>query len=103
LHVILTLTKHEHDCIEQKYRLDDQLRVKISDFGLCRDVYENGIYIRSTQTSIPMRWMPPNCEMEYTFKSDVVRVFLSGVEYNFTYTQFTVGIWCMYLGDNEWR
>ena len=60
--------------LNTKFRLDEKLRVKISDFGLCRDVYENGVYVRSAQTAIPIRWMPPNYEMEYTFKSDVVRV-----------------------------
>lgn len=47
--------------------------MKISDFGLSRDVYYNNIYQKITGGKLPVRWMALECmtHQVYTTKSDV--------------------------------
>ncbi|ODN05359.1 Fibroblast growth factor receptor 3 [Orchesella cincta] len=47
--------------------------LKISDFGLSRDVYEQNLYKISSKGSIPVKWLAPECLLKdvYTMKSDV--------------------------------
>lgn len=47
--------------------------VKIGDFGLARDVYDNDYYRRDTQGKLPVRWMSPESLKDslYTSASDV--------------------------------
>jgi hypothetical protein len=56
------------------HRLDANLRVKVADFGLCRDVYERGYYKSDNKKKLPIRWMAPESieKGQYTSKSDVV-------------------------------
>ncbi|XP_064601187.1 proto-oncogene tyrosine-protein kinase receptor Ret-like isoform X2 [Liolophura sinensis] len=47
--------------------------VKISDFGLSRDVYEADAYMKKSKGRIPVKWMAPESlyDQVYTIKSDV--------------------------------
>ena len=48
-------------------------KVKISDFGMCRDIYESGSYVPADKTKkMPVKWMAPESFDEFTYKSDVV-------------------------------
>ncbi|CAH1783600.1 unnamed protein product [Owenia fusiformis] len=51
----------------------DENIVKISDFGLTRDVYENSIYKKTTPGKVPYKWMALESIFNnvYTIKSDV--------------------------------
>ncbi|XP_022253484.1 LOW QUALITY PROTEIN: tyrosine-protein kinase receptor torso-like, partial [Limulus polyphemus] len=51
----------------------DNNRVKITDFGLSRDVYEVGMYEKSRCTKLPLKWMAIEAisHQTYTTKSDV--------------------------------
>ena len=57
------------------FRLDENLTVKIGDFGLSRDVYESDYYSSDHRnTSLPVKWMALESleKAVYTEKSDVV-------------------------------
>ncbi|XP_023930655.1 plexin-B-like [Lingula anatina] len=62
------------DLAARNCMLDDQLRAKVADFGLTRDVYTKEYYSsRDKQAKLPVKWMAPE-SMErnvYTFRSDV--------------------------------
>ncbi|XP_023931649.1 hepatocyte growth factor receptor [Lingula anatina] len=62
------------DLAARNCMLDDQLRAKVADFGLTRDVYTTEYYSsRDKQAKLPVKWMAPE-SMErnvYTFRSDV--------------------------------
>lgn len=47
--------------------------VKISDFGLARDIYQSDYYINKGRRPVPARWLAPEClsDNRYTTKSDV--------------------------------
>ncbi|XP_022087475.1 proto-oncogene tyrosine-protein kinase receptor Ret-like [Acanthaster planci] len=47
--------------------------VKVSDFGLARDLYESGTYVKRSKSRIPMKWMAPESLFDniYTTKTDV--------------------------------
>ena len=51
----------------------DKLTVKISDFGLSRDVYSVDYYRVQSKSLLPVRWMPPESIMygKFTTESDV--------------------------------
>ena len=63
-------------------RVSDYFVVKISDFGLSRDIYDSGMYTCNedeeefdiTQKRLPWKWLAPECLKHGTFshKSDVV-------------------------------
>jgi proto-oncogene tyrosine-protein kinase ROS len=53
---------------------DDDLTVKLGDFGLARDIYENDYYRQQdNKTPLPIRWMAPELfkELKFTTKSDI--------------------------------
>ena len=59
-------------------RVDDELVVKIADFGLTRDMFENDYYLIKNETRpLPYKWLAPECFTTWKFdsKSDVVRFF----------------------------
>ena len=41
------------------YRVDDNLRIKVGDFGLARDVYSSDYYRANRNAKLPVKWMPP--------------------------------------------
>ena len=53
--------------------VSDHLTVKISDFGLSRDIYSSDYYRVNTKSLLPIRWMPPESILygKFTTKSDV--------------------------------
>ena len=53
--------------------ISDNLIVKISDFGLSRDVYSNDYYRVQGKSLLPVRWMPPEASLygKFTVESDV--------------------------------
>lgn len=52
--------------------LDNKL-VKVSDFGLSRDVYQDNVYLKQGDGRLPIRWMAPESitHQIYTTQSDV--------------------------------
>lgn len=68
-----------HSCVFLFYRLDDDLRVKVADFGLSRDLYNFTNIYQSTArgAKLPVKWMSPESveTRHYSSKSDVVRVY----------------------------
>ena len=53
--------------------LNEKLFVKISDFGLSRDVYSKDYYKLGEKSLMPIRWMPPEAILYTTFttRSDI--------------------------------
>ncbi|CAH1785216.1 unnamed protein product, partial [Owenia fusiformis] len=51
----------------------DHNLVKISDFGLTRDIYENSLYLKTTPGKLPFKWMAIESIFDqiYTIRSDV--------------------------------
>ncbi|ELU15230.1 hypothetical protein CAPTEDRAFT_93002, partial [Capitella teleta] len=47
--------------------------IKISDFGLTRDIYEEDAYMKTSKGRIPVKWLAPEAlfDQVYTTKSDV--------------------------------
>ena len=63
------------DLAARNVLVGDGLSVKISDFGLSRDIYSSDYYrVQSTSKSLlPVRWMPPESIMygKFTTESDI--------------------------------
>ena len=57
------------------FRLDGDLCLKVSDYGLSKELYEK-YYYESDETKIPYKWLAPECLKtgKYTSMSDVVRL-----------------------------
>lgn len=53
--------------------LDNKLLVKVADFGLSRDVYEQEYYKAKGGGELPIKWMAPECmdSKKSTSKADV--------------------------------
>lgn len=53
--------------------ISDNLIVKISDFGLSRDIYASDYYRVQGKSLLPVRWMPPEAILygKFTIESDV--------------------------------
>jgi serine/threonine protein kinase len=58
-------------------RVDQDLSVKVADFGLARVIYQTDYYRQHQQMKVPVKWMAPESlhDMISTEKSDVVREF----------------------------
>ena len=58
-------------------RLDENLMVKVADFGLTRDVYISDYYVMSHSNPLPVKWLAPEVFFDKVFseKTDVVSVF----------------------------
>ena len=56
-------------------RVDEDLNIKIADFGLARNVYTNDYYRQQSTGKIPIRWMAPEAlhDRISNEKTDVVR------------------------------
>ena len=62
-----------HVCII-KIRLDENMMVKVADFGLTRDVYVTDYYRIGNNTPLPVKWLAPEALIDkvFTTQSDVV-------------------------------
>ena len=58
------------------YRVDEDINIKIADFGLARDVYITDYYRQRSTGKIPIRWMAPEAlhDRISSEKTDVVRL-----------------------------
>ena len=66
-------------------RLDENLTVKVADFGLSRDVYVTDYYVMSHSNPLPIKWLAPEAlfDKAFTEKTDVVSIsFYPSCQYN---------------------
>ncbi|XP_065910799.1 tyrosine-protein kinase receptor TYRO3-like isoform X2 [Dysidea avara] len=61
------------DLAARNCMVDADLAVKISDFDLSRDIYENDYYLLTHDAKVPVKWMAPESIYDkiYTHQSDV--------------------------------
>ena len=61
-------------CVYISYRVDENLCVKVADFGLAKDIYSTEYYRMSSNTRVPVKWMSPESLLDGFFneKTDVV-------------------------------
>ena len=55
-------------------RVDSDMTIKISDFGLSRDIHSDDYYRLTHKSKVPVKWMPPESLHDgmFTHQSDVV-------------------------------
>ena len=55
-------------------RVDEDLSIKVADFGLSRDIYSTEYYRVEQHVTLPVKWMPLESLMDGYFdeKTDVV-------------------------------
>ena len=60
------------------YRMDENLLVKVADFGLSRDVYVQDYYKTQHNVPLPVKWLAPEAlfDREFNAKTDVVSIFI---------------------------
>lgn len=70
------LSSHHYvhrDLATRNCLVGDNMSVKISDFGLSRDIYSSDYYRVQSKSLLPVRWMPPESILygKFTSESDV--------------------------------
>ena len=62
-----------HD-ISFYFRVDEELIVRVADFGLSRDIYSRDYYRLERRVKLPVKWLPPESLNDNIFneKTDVV-------------------------------
>ena len=65
------------------HRVDENMLVKVADFGLSRDVYSRDYYRLERRVKLPVKWLPPESLHDniFTEKTDVVRLFITFICY----------------------
>eukprot|EP00057_Strongylocentrotus_purpuratus_P007785 XP_011662259.1 PREDICTED: proto-oncogene tyrosine-protein kinase receptor Ret-like [Strongylocentrotus purpuratus] len=73
MHYISSLKVVHRDLAARNVLVAEGLLLKISDFGLTRDVYERGLYERQSKSLLPVKWMAVEALYDnvFTVKSDV--------------------------------
>lgn len=67
----LALNKYVHrDIAARNILINDRDILKISDFGLGRDVYASDYYRKTTAGALPLRWMAPESVLQGVFTVD---------------------------------
>ncbi|XP_030745702.1 insulin-like receptor isoform X2 [Sitophilus oryzae] len=67
----LTSRKYVHrDLAARNCMVANDRTVKIGDFGMTRDIYENDYYKKGTRGLLPVRWMAPESLADGVFTSD---------------------------------
>ena len=90
-------------------RVDQDLSVKVADFGLARVIYQTDYYRQHQQMKVPVKWMAPESlhDMISTEKSDVVSVYinLNAASYfsDIKLVTQSVVIWSCVLGSVQSR
>jgi receptor tyrosine kinase-like orphan receptor 1 len=61
------------DVAARNCMVGENMTVKISDLGLCRDIYASDYYRVQSKSMLPVRWMPPESILygKFTTESDV--------------------------------
>lgn len=60
---------HFSDLAARNCLVDGRGVVKVGDFGLCRDIYENSFYQKVGAGKLPVRWMAPESLQSAYFSS----------------------------------
>ncbi|XP_063969094.1 proto-oncogene tyrosine-protein kinase receptor Ret-like isoform X1 [Lytechinus pictus] len=73
MHYLSSLKVVHRDLAARNILVAEGLLMKISDFGLTRDVYERGLYERQSKSLLPVKWMAVEALYDniFTVKSDV--------------------------------
>ena len=78
------------------HRVDKDLKVKVGDFGLARDIYSEDYYRARRGAKLPVKWMPPETLRDgiSNEKTDVVSCTMklaTGIE---CFIQWSFGVTC---------
>ena len=59
------------------FRVDENLNIKVADFGLAKDVYITEYYRHKSNEKLPVKWMAPEAlnDRISSEKTDVVSIF----------------------------
>ena len=70
---VMTLSCYFRDLASRNCLVGQNMVVKISDFGLSRDIYAADYYRMQTKSLVPLRWMPPESIFfgKFSAESDV--------------------------------
>ena len=64
-----------HDAVYPvEFRVDEDLKVKVADFGMARDIHSAEYYKLTHRQKLPLKWMAPESifDGKFSSKSDVV-------------------------------
>ena len=69
--------------------MDENLSIKVADFGLARDIYTTEYYRMNQHTTLPVKWMPLESLLDGYFdeKTDVVRDYIASSYVDTLYVQ----------------
>ncbi|XP_072051273.1 uncharacterized protein [Amphiura filiformis] len=73
MHYLASMKLVHRDLAARNVLVADGLIMKISDFGLTRDIYEGDTYMKKSKSRMPVKWMAIEALYDniYTIKSDV--------------------------------